>query len=160
MAKVISGKDLAKKRKDNMALELVKLENKYGRRPNLAVILVGDDAGSISYVAGKEKACNEIGIGNLTIRKPSTITQDELLAIINDLNNLGRHMLQASNAFSALSNYGRESEQSPLLVTLSTLSVLSPFKALSTVNLLPDNIEIGTDKLMFCLAFKAFCKSV
>ena len=37
--------------------------------------------------------------------------------IINDLNNLGRHMLQASNAFSALSNYGRESEQSPLLVT-------------------------------------------
>ena len=37
--------------------------------------------------------------------------------IINDLNNLGRHMLQASNAFSALSNYGRESEQSPILVT-------------------------------------------
>jgi len=37
--------------------------------------------------------------------------------IINDLNNLGRHMLQASNAFSALSNYSRESEQSPLLVT-------------------------------------------
>ena len=37
--------------------------------------------------------------------------------IINDLNNLGRHMLEASNAFSALSNYSRESEQSPLLVT-------------------------------------------
>ena len=37
--------------------------------------------------------------------------------IINDLNNLGRHMQQASNAFSALSNYSRESEQSPLLVT-------------------------------------------
>ena len=37
--------------------------------------------------------------------------------VVNDLNNLGRHMLQASNAFSALSNYTRESEQSPLLVT-------------------------------------------
>jgi len=37
--------------------------------------------------------------------------------IINDLNNLGAHMQQASNAFSALSNYSRESEQSPLLVT-------------------------------------------
>jgi len=37
--------------------------------------------------------------------------------IINDLNQLGRHMQQASNAFSALSNYSRDSEQSPLLVT-------------------------------------------
>jgi phosphopantetheinyl transferase (holo-ACP synthase) len=37
--------------------------------------------------------------------------------VVNDLNNLGRHMLQASNAFSALSNYTRDSEQSPLLVT-------------------------------------------
>ena len=37
--------------------------------------------------------------------------------IVNDLNNLGRHMLQASNAFSALSNYSKESEQSPLLAT-------------------------------------------
>ncbi len=87
MAKVISGKDLAKKRKDNMAVELTKLENKYGRKPNLAVILVGEDAGSMSYVAGKEKACNEIGIGNITIRKPETITQEELLKIIDDLNN-------------------------------------------------------------------------
>ena len=37
--------------------------------------------------------------------------------IVNDLNNLGRHMLQASNAFSALSNYSKDSEQSPLLAT-------------------------------------------
>ncbi len=87
MAIIISGKDLAKKRKEYMITELTKLENKYGRRPNLAVILVGEDAGSMSYVAGKEKACNEVGIGNITIRKPDTITQEELLKIIDDLNN-------------------------------------------------------------------------
>ena len=55
--------------------------------PHLAVILVGDDPGSVSYVTGKEKACNEIGITNTTIKKPNDITQEELLEIIEELNN-------------------------------------------------------------------------
>ncbi len=86
MAIVISGKDLAKRKKDLMKEQVLKFENKYGRKPTLAVILVGDDIGSQSYVAGKEKACNEVGIGNITIRKPADITQAELLSIITDLN--------------------------------------------------------------------------
>ena len=86
MAIVISGKDLAKRKKDLMKEQVLKFENKYGRKPTLAVILVGDDIGSQSYVAGKEKACNEVGIGNITIRKPANITQAELLSIITDLN--------------------------------------------------------------------------
>lgn len=85
--KVISGKELAQLHQLQMKDKVEMLHNKYGRKPKLAVILVGDDAGSVSYVKGKEKACINVGIENLTIKKPATIKQDELLAIINDLNN-------------------------------------------------------------------------
>ena len=87
MGVVVSGKDLAKNLKDQMAIEVVELEKKYGRLPHLAVILVGEDPGSVSYVKGKEKACNEIGIKNTTIRKTSDITEEELLNIVEELNN-------------------------------------------------------------------------
>ncbi len=86
MAEIIRGKEIALAKKKAMAEEVVKLENKYGRLPHLAVILVGEDAGSVSYVKGKEKACLEVGIKNTTIRKPDTITQAELLSIIDGLN--------------------------------------------------------------------------
>ncbi len=86
MAEIIRGKDIALAKKKAMAEEVIKLENKYGRLPHLAVILVGEDAGSVSYVKGKEKACLEVGIKNTTIRKPDTISQAELLSIIETLN--------------------------------------------------------------------------
>ena len=86
MAVIISGKELAAKKRSNMANQVIMLENKYGRRPHLAVILVGDDPGSVSYVKGKEKACHEVGLINTTITKPTTITQAELLEIIEELN--------------------------------------------------------------------------
>jgi methylenetetrahydrofolate dehydrogenase (NADP+)/methenyltetrahydrofolate cyclohydrolase len=53
----------------------------------LKVILVGDDPGSASYVAGKAKAATEVGISNETIRRPDTITEAELLDLIDQLNN-------------------------------------------------------------------------
>lgn len=87
MGVVVSGKDLAKTLKDGMAIEVVELEKKYGRLPHLAVILVGEDPGSVSYVKGKEKACNEIGIKNTTIKRTSDITEEELLNIVEELNN-------------------------------------------------------------------------
>ena len=87
MAEVISGKELSLKKRDFMKNQVEMRENKYGRKPHLAVILVGDDPGSVSYVTGKEKACNEIGITNTTIKKPNDITQEELLEIIEELNN-------------------------------------------------------------------------
>lgn len=86
MAVVISGKDLAATRKKEMAREVEQLASKYGRVPHLAVILVGEDAGSVSYVRGKEKACTEIGIKNTTIRLADSISQDRLLAEIDRLN--------------------------------------------------------------------------
>lgn len=87
MGVVVSGKDLAKSLKDQMAVEVIGLEKEYGRVPHLAVILVGEDPGSVSYVKGKEKACIEIGIKNTTIKRTSDITEEELLNIISELNN-------------------------------------------------------------------------
>ena len=49
MAEVISGKELSLKKRDFMKNQVEMLENKYGRKPHLAVILVGDDPGSVSY---------------------------------------------------------------------------------------------------------------
>ena len=66
MTTVISGKELASLRRSQMKEEVNTFEAKYGRVPHLAVILVGDNPGSVSYVTGKEKACIEIGIKNTT----------------------------------------------------------------------------------------------
>ena len=90
MAIVISGKDLAFEKREFMKNQVLELEKKYGRRPKLVVILVGDNPASISYVSGKEKACVEVGITNETIRLSSDTTEKELLEIIERLNNDSR----------------------------------------------------------------------
>ena len=83
---IISGKELASSLKQQMAAEVATFEDRYGRVPHLAVILVGEDPGSVSYVTGKAKASAEVGIKNTTIRRPSTISEEELLGIIAELN--------------------------------------------------------------------------
>lgn len=72
--------------KADMAAEVASFPAKYGRVPHLAVILVGEDPGSVSYVTGKAKASAEVGIRNTTIRKPESVTQEELLSVIAGLN--------------------------------------------------------------------------
>lgn len=57
-----------------------------GRKPCLALVRVGDDPASVSYVTKKEKTSAEIGIASRIILPPVTITQDELFAIIDQLN--------------------------------------------------------------------------
>ncbi|MBQ2702969.1 MAG: bifunctional methylenetetrahydrofolate dehydrogenase/methenyltetrahydrofolate cyclohydrolase FolD [Alistipes sp.] len=83
---IISGKELASSLKEQMAAEVATFEERYGRVPHLAVILVGEDPGSVSYVTGKAKASAEVGIKNTTIRRPATISEEELLGIIAELN--------------------------------------------------------------------------
>ncbi len=83
---IISGKELSAKLKADMAAEVAAFPAKYGRVPHLAVILVGEDPGSVSYVTGKAKASAEVGIRNTTIRKPAETTEAELLEIIARLN--------------------------------------------------------------------------
>ena len=83
---IISGKELAASLKGKMAAEVATFGERYGRVPHLAVVLVGEDPGSVSYVKGKAKASAEVGIRNTTIRRPDTITEEELLALIAELN--------------------------------------------------------------------------
>lgn len=86
MATIISGKELSAKLKAALAEEVKTFPARYGRVPHLVVILVGEDPGSVSYVTGKAKACEAVGIRNTTLRRSVDITEEELLTLIRELN--------------------------------------------------------------------------
>ena len=86
MAKIISGKDLSVKLKAEMAEQVKTFPEKYGRVPHLVVILVSEDPASQSYVKGKAKASEVVGIKNTTILKPADISEADLLGLIDQLN--------------------------------------------------------------------------
>lgn len=86
MAIVISGKELSVELKDAMRDEVLCLVDKYGRAPHLAVVLVGNNPSSISYVSGKENACEYVGIKNTTLRVDESISEEELVSLIEKLN--------------------------------------------------------------------------
>ncbi len=85
-AAVISGRELSKTIKSELKTRVEELKVKWGRAPQLTVILVGEDPGSVSYVTGKAKASEEVGIENCTIRRDDSISEAELLALIDELN--------------------------------------------------------------------------
>lgn len=82
----INGREISKSIKAKLAEKIATFPEKYGSTPNLVVILVGEDPGSVSYVTGKAKAATEIGIRNTTIRRDESISEEELLALIDELN--------------------------------------------------------------------------
>lgn len=84
---IIKGKDLSTSIKEALKVRVEVLKNQYGRTPNLVVVLVGEDPGSVSYVTGKAKAATEVGIANNTIRLADTIAEADLLALVDQLNN-------------------------------------------------------------------------
>lgn len=86
MSEIISGKELSKELKQQLAEKVATLGEKFGRLPQLTVILVGENPASVSYVTGKAKACAEVGIDNATIRLSAKTTEEELLALISQLN--------------------------------------------------------------------------
>ena len=86
MHMVISGKELSEKIKARLAEQVAEFPATYGRVPHLVVILVGEDPASQSYVRGKAKASEAVGIKNTTVLKPADISQAELLALIDRLN--------------------------------------------------------------------------
>lgn len=85
-ATVISGKELAKEKRESMKKE-VELLKKEGIQPGLAVILVGEDPASQSYVKAKQKACEETGIYSVLHKLDDSITEIQLLDAIESLNN-------------------------------------------------------------------------
>jgi methylenetetrahydrofolate dehydrogenase (NADP+)/methenyltetrahydrofolate cyclohydrolase len=84
-AKIIDGKQIAAQMREELKQKVLTLKAK-GITPGLAVILVGDDPASKSYVAAKEKACVEIGIYSRDNHLPASTSQTELLALIEKLN--------------------------------------------------------------------------
>jgi methylenetetrahydrofolate dehydrogenase (NADP+)/methenyltetrahydrofolate cyclohydrolase len=85
-AKIIDGKVLAQNLRAEIAEGVAKLKADTGVVAGLAVILVGDNPASVSYVTAKEKACSEAGMLSREIRMPADIVEDELLAKIDELN--------------------------------------------------------------------------
>jgi methylenetetrahydrofolate dehydrogenase (NADP+)/methenyltetrahydrofolate cyclohydrolase len=83
---IISGKELATKLRAQMQKHVKDIAKVFGETPCLAVILVGDNPASQSYVKGKSKACEEIGIKNITINLPNDVSEQELLQTIDELN--------------------------------------------------------------------------
>ncbi len=81
-----SGKELSAKLKTQLAEEVRTFPARFGRVPHLVVILIGEDPGSVSYVTGKAKACDAVGIRNTTLRRPVSIAEEELLGLIAELN--------------------------------------------------------------------------
>lgn len=84
-AEVINGKDLSYELKMEMKDEVAILKDK-GLVPHLTVILIGDNPASKSYVNGKKKASAETGISSDVIELPTSITEEKLLATIDELN--------------------------------------------------------------------------
>jgi methylenetetrahydrofolate dehydrogenase (NADP+)/methenyltetrahydrofolate cyclohydrolase len=80
---ILDGKATAAVIKD----ELRQVVSTMAKKPGLGTILVGDDAGSHSYVTGKHKDCAEVGINSIRIDLPATASQSDVAAAINDLNN-------------------------------------------------------------------------
>ena len=85
MAKILSGKIVSARVKDELKKEVEELSQR-GKQTGLAVVLVGDDSASKVYVRNKEKACEEVGIYSEVHRLSANTSEEELLKLINELN--------------------------------------------------------------------------
>ena len=84
-ATIIDGKAIAAEIRAEVAVKVKKLKEN-GITPCLAVILVGENPASVSYVTGKQKALSEVGMNDRSIRLPENTDESELLEIIGKLN--------------------------------------------------------------------------
>jgi methylenetetrahydrofolate dehydrogenase (NADP+) / methenyltetrahydrofolate cyclohydrolase len=85
MPKLIDGRAIAKRVYAELRDEIAELKSR-GLIPGLAVVLVGDDPASRTYVRAKDKMCRELGLHSVKLELPATTTQEELLARVDELN--------------------------------------------------------------------------
>lgn len=83
---IIDGKSISQKRKDELKLKIDQLKQEGKRLPCLAVILVGDHQASQTYVRNKERGCQYVGMESQVIRLSSSISEEELIQVIDNLN--------------------------------------------------------------------------
>jgi methylenetetrahydrofolate dehydrogenase (NADP+)/methenyltetrahydrofolate cyclohydrolase len=84
-AKIISGNEVAKEIRAELKERVSKLKEQ-GVTPGLVMIRVGEDPASVSYVSGKEKAAEEIGVWSQTIVLPEVAPEEELLSKVEEMN--------------------------------------------------------------------------
>ena len=85
-SKIIDGKFIAQNLREKIKEQSLVFFNRTGRKPGLAVVLVGDDAPSAVYVKNKIAACNEVEIYSNSYHLPSSSTETEILELIHALN--------------------------------------------------------------------------
>ncbi|WP_294081267.1 bifunctional methylenetetrahydrofolate dehydrogenase/methenyltetrahydrofolate cyclohydrolase FolD [Proteiniphilum sp. UBA5384] len=85
--RIIDGKAVAAQIKKEIAEEVAKIKAAGGKTPHLAAVLVGHDGGSETYVANKVKSCEEVGFNSTLVRYEDDVTEEELLACVDRLNN-------------------------------------------------------------------------
>lgn len=83
---LIDGKKTAEEIKAELSVEVQNIVAKYGKRPRLAAILVGNDGASETYVAAKVKACKQVGLESTLVRFPVTVSETELLEKVREIN--------------------------------------------------------------------------
>ena len=86
MALKIDGKMVSQKMRENLKTEVTAYTQKYGSRPGLAVVLVGDDPASAVYVRNKHRACEEVGIRSEVHVLPAETTEEELITLLEAMN--------------------------------------------------------------------------
>lgn len=87
MSTIIDGKAVAADIKKEIAVEVNALADRYGKKPGLAVVLVGSDPASQVYVGNKEKGCAEVGFNSFKYTLPENTSEAELLKLVEELNN-------------------------------------------------------------------------
>lgn len=83
---IIDGKLISGQVKAELKQEVDKIRSAGGKAPHLAAILIGDNGASETYVASKIRSCEEIGFKSTLVRRDTSITEEEVLALIDNLN--------------------------------------------------------------------------
>ncbi len=85
--KLLDGKKISNDIKNEIAAEVAAMKERGERAPHLAAVLVGNDGASLTYVGAKVRSCERIGFDSTLVKYESDVTEDELLAKIDELNN-------------------------------------------------------------------------
>ena len=84
---ILDGRKTSSDIKDEIAVAVKEIVAGGSRAPHLAAIIVGEDGASLTYVGSKVKACKKVGFDSTLVKLPDTVTEDELLNKIHELNN-------------------------------------------------------------------------
>ena len=86
-AKLINGNEIAQQIREELKRETARLKEKHNVVPGLVTILVGENPASVSYVTAKQKTSKDLGFYSIQDNQPATITEEELLKLIDKYNN-------------------------------------------------------------------------